>query len=125
MANHNGMEIPEGSFIQLPAHWVFELGADDLRRLMIVQWRFKYFADMAVARGQDVRFCYYESQAKMCELFGMGPGSRSRVSEFLKRMETGGYISVIRSTGENNKPRHYITVNCPILLAKYDLTADK
>ena len=124
MANFNGMEIPEGSFIQFPAHWAFELSGDDFRRLIIVHWRFKYFADMAVARGQDVRFCYYESQSAMCELFGMGPGSRSRVSEFLKRMEAGNYIHVVRTMGDNGKPRHYITVNCPMLMEKYNLTEE-
>lgn len=114
--------IPEGSFVRAPTKWLFELGGDDLRRLLILHFRFKYFADQAFEEGRDVRKCYYESQQRMCTLFGMSHASRTKVGQFLKKMEAGGYITISRSKiliGGKLKPRHYIVVNDPELIFKY------
>lgn len=116
--------VPEGSFVSLPTLWGFELPGEDLKRLFLLHYRFKYFADQAFARGEDVRRCYYESQEVLCSLFGMSLASRTKVGKFLKRMEESGHISVIREKVMlygSMKPRHYITVNDPSLLQKYRL----
>lgn len=116
--------VPEGSFVAFPTQWIFELSGEDLKRLMLLHFRFKYFADQAFASGEDVRHCYYESQKTLCDLFGMSETSRSKVSKFLKKMEEAGYVSIKREKVMlfgSLKPRHYIVVNDPTLLLKYNL----
>ena len=115
---------PEGSFVQFPIKWVFDLSGDDLKRLMLVWWRFKYFADMAFAEGRPINRCYFESQEKMCLLFGMSTNSRTKVGAFLKRMEKGEYISIHKEKiiiDGKPKPRHYLVVKDESLLRKYNI----
>lgn len=117
--------VPEGSFISFPARWAFDLSGDDLKRMTLLHFRFKYFADQAFNEGRDVRRCYYESQQCLCDLFGMAESSRSKVSKFLKKMEEAGYVSIIREKVMlygSLKPRHYIVVNDSNLLARYGMT---
>lgn len=120
------LDIQEGSFIQIPVRWVFEMKGDDLKKMSILQWRFDFFANRAAMEGRDVRRCFYESQENLATLFGMSSGSRTKVGSFLKRMEEGGYITVLREKEMiygSLKPRHYIVVNNPTLLKKYNLAS--
>ncbi|AFH21419.1 hypothetical protein CR3_gp254 [Cronobacter phage CR3] len=117
--------VPEGSFVSLPTKWGFDLPAEDLKRMFLLHFRFKYFAEQAFQSGEDVRRCYYESQETMCRLFGMSEASRTKVGKFLKRMEASGHISIIREKVMlygSMKPRHYIVVNDPVLLERYGLS---
>lgn len=116
--------VPEDSFIQIPSGWMFDMNGDDYRRLSILLFRFRYFADIAFEEGRDIKSCYYESQKTMCMLFGMSEKSRTKVGEFLKRMETAGYLTVDRQRmkcDDGWQVRHYIVVNEPRLLFKYGL----
>lgn len=116
--------VPDGSFVSLPTQWGFDLPGEDLKRMFLLHFRFKYFAGQAFESGEDVRRCYYESQETLCGLFGMSETSRSKVSKFLKRMEEAGYVSILREKVMlygSMKPRHYIVVNDPVLLKKYNL----
>lgn len=116
--------VPDNSFVAFPTRWAFELPGEDVKRLMLLHFRFKYFADQALEEGADVRRCYYESQHTLCSLFGMSESSRSKVSKFLKKMEEGGYVSITREKVMlygSLKPRHYLVVNDPALLTKYGL----
>jgi len=114
-----GISIPEGSFTQFPMQWVVRMRTDDVKKMIILHWRYGFFARKAVRNGDPLDRCYYESQAKLAELFGMSVNSRTKVGQFLKRMEEMGYISTIKEnigTGEKVKTRLYITVNDPNIL---------
>lgn len=116
--------VREGTFVSFPAQWGFDLPGDDLKKMFILHWRFNFFASQAFAEGRDVSKCFYESQQKLAILFGMSANSRTKVGAFLKRMEDKGYLKIDRDTtvidGEM-KPRHYIVVNDPRLLAQYEI----
>ena len=120
-----GYVAPEEYFIQPPANWMFELGGEDYRRLCILLFRFGYFADMAFENGEDVTRCYYESQKTMCLHFGMSENSRTKVGQFLSRMEKGKYISIVKErmrVEEEWQVRHYIVVNEARLLSRYGIS---
>lgn len=116
--------IREGSFVRFPAKWVFDLSGDDMKKMFILHWRFSFFADQAFREGRDVRRCFYESQQRLALLFNMSANSRTKVGAFLKRMEAQGYLLIDRDTAVIDgelKPRHYIVVNDPALLAQYEI----
>lgn len=116
--------VKEGSFVCFPSQWVFDLSGEDLKKMFILHWRFKFFADQAFAEGRDVTRCFYESQQKLAVLFGMSENSRTKVGAFLKRMEDRGYVKIHRDTAVVNgelKPRHYIVVNDRMLLGTYNV----
>lgn len=116
--------VREGSFICLPVQWIIDLSGDDLKKMAVLHWRFSFFADQAYAEGRDIRRCFYESQHKLATLFGMSPNSRTKVGQFIKKMEKLGYLTVDRQKilveGEW-MPRHYIVVNDPRMLAQYGM----
>lgn len=118
--------VQEGSFIQFPVQWVLDMKGDDLKRMSLLQWRFDFFASVAEDEGRDIRRCFYESQEKLAVLFGMSANSRTKVGQFLKRMEKDGYISTQKENLQVDggvKSRIYIVVNNPILLSKYGLAS--
>lgn len=112
----------DDAFAMLPLRWVTEMSGEDLKRMILLRWRFSFFAEFASRQGESVETCFYESQVALCELFQMSPTSQAKVSAFLKKMETGGYIRIHRDKviiNGKSKPRHYIVVNDPILKEKY------
>lgn len=115
------LDIDDSSFIQMPMRWIVEMKSEDVRKMALLQWRFDFFASRALEEGNSIRRCFYESQERLAILFGMSPNSRTKVGQFLKRMESGGYISTTREKMELYKERVYIVVNNPILLKKYGL----
>ena len=119
------MNIEDEVFTVAPLRWVVELSGEDLKRMLLLRWRFSHFAELASRSGEDVGRSMYESQGSLCKLFGMASSSQPKVSKFLTKMESGGYIKVTREKvmiEGKLKPRHYIVVNDPYLLNKYGLT---
>jgi len=117
-------ELSDVPFIQIPIEWVMELKGDDVKRMLLLQWRFDFFASLAFSEGRDLGMCFYESQERLATLFGMSTNSRTKVGEFLKRMEGMGFISTKRENykeGGKTKTRLYIVVNNPAILSKYNL----
>lgn len=113
----------DDTFTMLPLRWVVELSGEDLKRMILLRWRFSFFAEFASRQGEPVAMCFYESQVALCELFQMSSTSQAKVSAFLKKMEAGGYISIQREKviiNGKSKPRHYIVINDPILKEKYN-----
>jgi hypothetical protein len=111
--------VPEGAFIQFPMQWVMDMKGDDVKKMVILHWRFGFFARKAVKEGIPVEKCYYESQGKLAALFGMSVNSRTKVGQFLKRMEEMGYISTHKEDTVYEgkvKSRLYIVVNDPNIL---------
>lgn len=114
--NNQKITIDDNSFSQVPLWWVFSLEGEDLKRLVILHWRYSFFLSLAKSSGQpfDERKVFYESQGTLCELLGYSAKSRARVNEFISRMESGGYISVIRESAIVNgkkKSINYMQVN--------------
>lgn len=108
------VQIRKGSYLNIPASWIFDdrLSPQDLQRLIKLWWRYDYFKNLNPDAGEEV---FFPSQKTLCQLFGLSEKSQPKVSEFLTRMESLGYIRRIRSGFKdslgNAKPRHYIIVN--------------
>lgn len=118
-------QFDDDTFTMLPLRWVLELSGEDLKRMILLRWRFSFFAEFASRQGEPIEMCFYESQVALCELFQMSPTSQAKVSAFLKKMESGGYIKIRREKvilNGKSKPRHYILVNDPTLKEKYNYT---
>lgn len=115
----NEITIKENSFVSIPVYWVFDkrLSGGDLQRLIRLWWRYDYFCHLAKKKDKlaDLTRVFYPSQQTLCELLGFGEKSRTKVTEFLKRMEEYGYIQRIKSgfvdQSGHAKPRHYIVIN--------------
>lgn len=103
-----------GSYIAVPTEWVFDerLSPSDLQRLIRLLWRYEYFKSLNPLGGELV---FFPSQQSLCGLLGWNENSRTKVSEFLSRMESFGYVRRVRSgfqdSDGNVKPRNYIIVN--------------
>ncbi len=110
----NTVKIRDGSYVTIPTQWLFDdrLSPQDLQRLIKLWWRYDYFKSLSPDGGDEV---FYPSQKSLCHLFGLSEKSQPKVSEFLTKMESFGYIRRIRSGFQdshgNAKPRHYIIVN--------------
>lgn len=108
------VQIRKGSYLNIPASWIFDdrLSPQDLQRLIKLWWRYDYFKNLNPDAGEEV---FFPSQKTLCQLFGLSEKSQPKVSEFLTRMESLGYIRRIRSgfqdSSGNAKPRHFIIVN--------------
>ncbi|ALM02482.1 hypothetical protein KP12_154 [Klebsiella phage KP12] len=110
----NTVNIRDGAYVTIPTQWLFDdrLSPQDLQRLIKLWWRYDYFKSLNPDGGDEV---FYPSQKSLCHLFGLSEKSQPKVSEFLTKMESLGYIRRIRSgfqdSNGNAKPRHYIIVN--------------
>jgi hypothetical protein len=77
-----------------------------------------------VASGEsyDIERVFWESQERLAELLGFSIRSRSKVSEFLARMEEVGYIKQIRTKrfiDGKTKAKNYIVVNNPHIFEQF------
>lgn len=114
----NEITLKENSFVSIPVCWLFDerLSGGDLQRLVRLWWRYDYFCHIARKKDKlaDLSKVFYPSQQTLCELLGFGEKSRTKVTDFLKKMEEYGYIERIKSgfvdSNGHVKPRHYITV---------------
>lgn len=109
----------------IPLWWVQELTGPDLKRMCQLRSRYDMFASASLQKDKDcdLRYVMWESQAELAEHLGFSRASRSKVADFLARMEELGAISVIRTTTVNDKgeirPRNYTVVNDNNLLKSY------
>lgn len=112
-------------YLAIPLWWVDELSGPDLKRMCQLRSRYDFFAYQSLAKDKDcdLRYVMWESQSQLAERLGFSKSSRSKVADFLSRMEELGAISVIRTTTVNDKgevrPRNYTVVNDNNLLKSY------
>lgn len=113
-------------FSVVPTAWMTEkkITMADLGRLMMLQQRYTFFIQCHVASGEsyDIERVFWESQERLAELLGFSIRSRSKVSEFLARMEEVGYIKQIRTKQFINgktKAKNYIVVNNPHIFEQF------
>jgi hypothetical protein len=119
------LDVKEAPFVQFPYEWVIDLKGEELKRMVLLSWRFDFFAKIASDEGRDIRRCFYESQEKLAVMFGLSPNSRPKISQFMTKMEKAGYISTQRenmNTDGEIRTRIYIVVNNPLILGKYGMT---
>lgn len=120
----NNRSLPPFSVV--PVEWMTDkkISVADLGRLMLLQQRYTFFIQCHVAEGKDydIERVFWESQERLAELLGFSIRSRSKVSEFLARVEDAGYIRQIRTKQfieGKTRAKNYIVVNNPHIFEQF------
>ncbi|AXN57764.1 hypothetical protein [Acinetobacter phage ABPH49] len=119
------VEIDERQYVAIPLWWMHIMSDADFKKMCLLRQRYDFFARQALEEDRDCNLMrvMWESQQELGVNIGFSRTSRSRVSEFLSRMEELGIIEVIRETYIDRfgkkKPKHYLTVKDDNLLESY------
>ncbi len=97
----NTVNIRDGSYVTIPTQWLFDdrLSPQDLQRLIKLWWRYDYFKSLNPDGGDEVFF----HPQNLCVIFWVEEKSQPKVSEFLTKIESLGYIRRIRSGFQDSK----------------------
>lgn len=119
------VDIDERQYVAVPLWWLHTLSDADFKRVCLLRQRYDYFARLALSRdkGCDLKRVMWESQPELAPKLGFSKASRSRVGEFIVRMENLGIVEVIRETFVDRfgktKPKFFLTVKDENLLESY------
>lgn len=123
-------EIDERQYVTIPLWWMHVMSDADFRKMCLLRQRYDFFAREALKedRGCNLMRVMWESQQELGLHIGFASkASRSRVGEFLSRMEQLGIVEVQRETFIDRfgkkKPKHYLTVRDENLLESYGRTS--
>jgi hypothetical protein len=110
------VDVDESGFQMVPNLWVFSLPGNDLRRMVLLKWRYEFFLHQARQLDPDCdpARVMWESQESLCNLLGFTKASRTKCGKFLIDMEARGLISVIKErqvVAGKNVPKHFIKIN--------------
>lgn len=119
------VEIDERQYVAVPLWWLHALSDADFKRMCLLRQRYDFFARESLKRDRNCNLMrvMWESQPELAPKLGFSKASRSRVGEFIVRMETLGIVEVIRETFVDRfgktKPKFFLTVKDPNLLESY------